>query len=60
MKWKHYPFLAVIAVVSLSRCQQLLGQLIPGRCLLFKHKYSHFFAVRVSVCMNTSEVLSGC
>ncbi|XP_077030650.1 roundabout homolog 1 isoform X7 [Agelaius phoeniceus] len=29
MKWKHYPFLAVVAVFSLSRCHQLLGQLIP-------------------------------
>ncbi|XP_068880681.1 roundabout homolog 1 isoform X5 [Aphelocoma coerulescens] len=29
MKWKHYPLLAVVAVFSLSRCHQLLGQLIP-------------------------------
>ncbi|XP_055657210.1 roundabout homolog 1 isoform X5 [Falco peregrinus] len=29
MKWKHYPFLVIVAVFSLSRCNQLLGQLIP-------------------------------
>ncbi|XP_051496228.1 roundabout homolog 1 isoform X5 [Apus apus] len=29
MKWKHYPFLVIVAVFSLSRCHQLLGQLIP-------------------------------
>ncbi|XP_030327550.1 roundabout homolog 1 isoform X7 [Strigops habroptila] len=29
MKWKHYPFLIIVAVFSLSRCHQLLGQLIP-------------------------------
>ncbi|XP_029817368.1 roundabout homolog 1, partial [Manacus vitellinus] len=29
MKWKHYPFLVIVAVLSLSRCHQLLGQLIP-------------------------------
>ncbi|KAM6099079.1 roundabout homolog 1 isoform 12-T12 [Theristicus caerulescens] len=35
MKWKHYPFLVIVAVFSLSRCHQLLGQLIPGRGDLF-------------------------
>lgn len=60
MKWKHYPFLAVVAVFSLSRCHQLLGQLIPGRYLFFQHKCSWFYAVRVSVCMNIPDVLSGC
>lgn len=59
MKWKHYPFLAVVAVFSLSRCQQLLGQLIPGRYLLFKHKCSPFFTVHVSVCMSTPEFSLG-
>ncbi|XP_064920541.1 roundabout homolog 1 isoform X8 [Columba livia] len=29
MKWKHYPFLVIVAVFSLSRCHQLLGQLVP-------------------------------
>ncbi|XP_064325820.1 roundabout homolog 1 isoform X5 [Phalacrocorax carbo] len=29
MKWKDYPFLVIVAVFSLSRCHQLLGQLIP-------------------------------
>ncbi|XP_015735675.1 roundabout homolog 1 isoform X7 [Coturnix japonica] len=29
MKWKHYPFLVIVAACSLSRCQHLLGQLIP-------------------------------
>eukprot|EP00075_Anas_platyrhynchos_P021227 XP_027310480.1 roundabout homolog 1 [Anas platyrhynchos] len=29
MKWKHYPFLVIVAVCSLSRCHHLLGQLIP-------------------------------
>ncbi|XP_026707357.1 roundabout homolog 1 isoform X5 [Athene cunicularia] len=29
MKWKNYPFLVIVAVFSLSRCHQLLGQLIP-------------------------------
>ncbi|XP_061213716.1 roundabout homolog 1 isoform X5 [Neopsephotus bourkii] len=29
MKWKHYPFLVIVAVFSLPRCHQLLGQLIP-------------------------------
>ncbi|KAM4788134.1 roundabout homolog 1 isoform 8-T14 [Cyanocitta cristata] len=33
MKWKHYPLLAVVAVFSLSRCHQLLGQLIPALVL---------------------------
>ncbi|XP_040422394.1 roundabout homolog 1 isoform X4 [Cygnus olor] len=29
MKWKHYPFLVIVAACSLSRCHHLLGQLIP-------------------------------
>eukprot|EP00076_Gallus_gallus_P029756 XP_015153996.1 roundabout homolog 1 isoform X6 [Gallus gallus] len=29
MKWKHYPFLVIVAACSLSRCHYLLGQLIP-------------------------------
>ncbi|XP_019380934.1 PREDICTED: roundabout homolog 1 isoform X5 [Gavialis gangeticus] len=29
MKWKHYPFFIVVAVLSLSRSHHLLGQLIP-------------------------------
>ncbi|XP_042313952.1 roundabout homolog 1 isoform X4 [Sceloporus undulatus] len=29
MKWKHYSFTVVVAVLSLSQIHQLLGQLIP-------------------------------
>ncbi|XP_064379344.1 roundabout homolog 1 isoform X4 [Dromaius novaehollandiae] len=29
MKWKRYLFLVIVAVFSLSRCHQLVGQLIP-------------------------------
>ncbi|XP_026508397.1 roundabout homolog 1 isoform X1 [Terrapene carolina triunguis] len=29
MKWEYYPFFVIVAVLSLSRSHQLLGQIIP-------------------------------